>query len=396
MPGTYNNIAGAEPSTVTFRVGTVTISRGSTAEHQEILVLGDPISSLAQARVLAAAPASTDWGVVVRQEGYVAPSTTVAVSTGSMRVHQSTAADLLATVSPAAGSTWAVRPLQSSQADLRATVYQSTAADLNVTVAGYSTVVNVSTGSVRVHQSTAADLNVTVAGYSTVVSVSTGSVRVHQSSAADLNVTVAGYSTVVSVSTGSVRVHQSTAADLQATVTPVAGSTWAVRPLQSSAADLQVTATQNSTAWSVLARVTTSSGGGIEGSTASPAAGVIGLHTREALSSLQSTTILCLIQTAGGSTTIISSAAGLSYKVYAYSITSTVTAMSSVAFLSSAAIERWGLILGSGSSGITGANLAIPPIGGAFLFRTDQANALQFSASSTGLYRVSVSWITEP
>jgi hypothetical protein len=65
--------------------------------------------------------------------------------------------------------------------------------------AGGSTIVTVSTGSVRVHQSSAADLNVTVAGYSTVVSVSTGSVRVHQSSAADLNVTVAGYSTIVSV-----------------------------------------------------------------------------------------------------------------------------------------------------------------------------------------------------
>lgn len=172
MAITYGDIAGQEPSTVSFRVETAVIDRNSTNVHREILVFGDPESSLGVARVVAAAPDSTHYGAVVRQVGYVAPSTTASISTGSVRVHQ------------------------------------STAADLNVTVAGYiapSTVVSVSTGSVRVHQSTAADLNVTVAGYvapSTVVTVSTGSVRVHQSSAADLNVTVAGYSTVVSLSAG--------------------------------------------------------------------------------------------------------------------------------------------------------------------------------------------------
>ena len=66
MAITYGNIAGQEPSTVTFKVGTVTIARGSTNEHQEILVIGDPQTSNAMARVLDAPPGSTEFGMVVR------------------------------------------------------------------------------------------------------------------------------------------------------------------------------------------------------------------------------------------------------------------------------------------------------------------------------------------
>lgn len=62
----YGNIAGEESATVTFRVATVAIGRGSTTEQQEILVLGDPQSSLGLARVLAIAPTSTEYGLGVR------------------------------------------------------------------------------------------------------------------------------------------------------------------------------------------------------------------------------------------------------------------------------------------------------------------------------------------
>src|SRR3990167_8823417 len=65
MP-TFANISGQEPSTVSFRAGTVQLTRGSTAEHQEILVLGDPDTSNAIAAVTNAAPASTRWGANVR------------------------------------------------------------------------------------------------------------------------------------------------------------------------------------------------------------------------------------------------------------------------------------------------------------------------------------------
>lgn len=66
MAVTYSNIAGQEPSTVTFRVGTVQIARGSTNEQQEILVIGDPQTSNALTRVVAAPPSSTEFGLVVR------------------------------------------------------------------------------------------------------------------------------------------------------------------------------------------------------------------------------------------------------------------------------------------------------------------------------------------
>ena len=74
---TFNNLGLQEPSTITARVATVTVSRGSTTEHQEIMVLGDSDSSNGLARILNVAPVSTDWGLVVRPVG---ASTTVNVS----------------------------------------------------------------------------------------------------------------------------------------------------------------------------------------------------------------------------------------------------------------------------------------------------------------------------
>src|SRR3990167_6853968 len=347
MAITFTNLALEEPSTVTARVAAVTIARGSTDEQQEILCLGDGQSSLGIAVVTDTTPASTAFGLVVREAvaqstgpfaissisgpviirssaadalvsvyqssaadlnvtvaGYVAPSTTITVrqSTytdlhGLMRIGDRDASTQVATVTntdPASTAyALAVRQVgvnpgsttvnvsslagavivRSSAAALLASVYQSTAADLNVTVAGY---VAPST-TITVRQSTAADLNVTVAGDSTtanvsslagrvaiagfhavagivnvtdstetairvnvvagaaggstVVTISTGSVRVHQSTAADLNVTVAGYSTTVNISSLAgpvivrssaadqlVSVYQSTAADLNVTV----------------------------------------------------------------------------------------------------------------------------------------------------------------------------------
>lgn len=199
----------------------------------------------------------------------------------------------------------------------------------------------------------------------------------------------------VDITRGTVRSTNGVAADLQATVTPVAGSTFNTRPLQSSAADLQMTATPAAgSTWKVA--LYTSSGGAVEGSTTTQSTGsVLGINTREVQpSGRQSTSILVRVDSAGASTTLISSVAGLRHCVFAYSVMSTIIAISSCAFLSSlGTAERWGLLLGTGSSGITGANLAINPPG--FLFQTNTADPLGFSASSSGLYRVSISWFTE-
>ena len=66
---TFNRIAGAEPSTVTFKAATVSMTRNSSVMHQEIITLGDPESSLGMAAVLGAAPASTTFGLVARLVG---------------------------------------------------------------------------------------------------------------------------------------------------------------------------------------------------------------------------------------------------------------------------------------------------------------------------------------
>lgn len=406
MP-TFSEINGAEPSTVTFKLASVTQNWNSTVRHQEIVTIGGTESTLAQAAVLDTAPASTAWALAVRD---VVPNST------TITVRQSTAADLNAAVIQ--GSTnWSVQV--------------STGA------------VSVSTGSIRVHQSTAADLQATISQGSTIfsvqvstgaISVSTGSVTVHQGSTL-FSVQVS--TGAVSVSTGSVRVHQSTYTDFnnlarladrdQSTqVAAVLGTTPAstsyavtvrlpapitdstnnalrvfqvassggassteVTIRQSTVGDLRA-AVYQSTAADLQATVTI--GGNLQ-STALPAVGSSALVVRAVLPTRLSTSILVLMQNANGSTVLVSSAANVRHRVYAFGVYSTVTAMSSCAFLSSGAKERWGLILGSGSSGITGANLAVAPPGS--LFETDVHEALNFTASSTGLYRVSISYFTE-
>ena len=178
-----------------------------------------------------------------------------------------------------------------------------------------------------------------------------------------------GGSTVQTVSTGSVRVHQSTIGDLLASVQ------------------------QNSTVWQTQAKIQDSSAVGFIGTTTRPSTGAQGLVVRAVLNDLQSTAL----STVGGTSTrteLVSSAAGLRTKVYAYSIMSTVVAFSTVHFASSNANPIWRLALGSQSSGITGANLAVSPP--AWLFATESAAALNFVAPSAGPeFHVSFSYFQE-
>ena len=505
----------------TWNIGTVTTVSSVAGVVKNQIV--DRDQSTQVAGVLNTDPASTTWALAVRQvgavatstvvsvstgsvrvhqssagdlnvtvAGYVAPSTTVSVSTGSVRVHQSTAGDLLATVSQ--GGTWnigtvttvssvagvvknqivdrdqstqvaavlndspastvwalavrnvgsaaggtaladqtafstnvtsltpvggvvfsgasdvpvgeagafrmsSVRALWTTPVDSSGgALTDSTQRALRVTSVdvGGSTQVSVSTGSVRVHQSTAADLNVTVAGYSTVVSVSTGSVRVHQSSAADLNVTVAGYvapSTVVSVSTGSVRVHQSTAGDLL--VTASQGGTWNIGTVTTVTTVSSVAGVLKN---QIVDRDSSTQVAGVLNS--APASTTYGVVVREALPTIQSTTIFITSTHSTALYALVSSAAGVRHKVFAFHVTSTHTSPSTLVFMSSVAHDLFHVGFGSGSSGITGANLAVSPP--AYLFATAAANALNVrieggnsTAASTTLARVSFSYFSE-
>jgi hypothetical protein len=540
---TFSKIDGAEPSTVTFQLRTVTQDVGGVTQHQEIVTLGGSESTLAVAQVRAADPASSEWALAVRQvglstqalrvvqstaadlnvtvAGYVAPSTTVNVSSiagpvtvrssaanALVSVYQSTAADLNVTVAGyvAPSTTIQVSSLagavitRSSAANMLVTAYQSSAADFNVTVAGYvapSTTVAVSTvqgvvriagnnavdGIVHVGDSTNAALRVNVvagaaggstvmtlsrvqdssntglavgdsennairvnvvagaAGGSTIVTVSTGSVRVHQSSAADLNVTVAGYSTTVNISSlagpviirssaadALMTVYQSTAADLNVTVagystTVNVSSLGGAVIVRSSAANALMTVYQSTAAdLQATARITTSSGGSI-GSTAPLPIYLANSTGRECIASTHYNTSNCqqlaplvrpilpicnsttIAITSTHSTAIyeiISSAAGLRHKVFAYFVGSTHTNPSTLIFCSSASasgLDHWHINFGSGSSGITGANMAMAPPG--FIFAGVSQNALNVkieggsSVTSTVIARVSVAWFDE-
>lgn len=123
MAISFSNIGGAEPSTLTFKAGTVVINRGSTAEQQEIICLGDPQTSNAIARVLAAAPTSTEFGLLVRiVSGPSSAADLPVLISGNSTVVQGT-------------NPWIVGGNSSIRANL-----SSTAADNPVSISGNSTV----------------------------------------------------------------------------------------------------------------------------------------------------------------------------------------------------------------------------------------------------------------
>ena len=305
----------------------------------------------------------------------------------------------------AAGSTL-VTVRQSTVGDLRAAVYQSTAADLNVTVAGYSTVVSVSTVGARVTQSTAADLNAAVVQGSTVWPVqipSSQSVQVKNSTIGDLLASVQQNSTVWSVqipSSQSVQVKNSTIGDLLASVQQNSTvwqvqipSSQSVQVKNSTIGDLLASVQQNSTVWQTQAKIQDSSGVGPNILGTRPSTGAQGIAVRHVLNDLQST---CFSTIGNGATsaTVVSSGASLRHKVFAYSITSTAQAVNTLTFASSLGNPIWHVAMQAFSSGISGANLAVTPP--AWLFATESASPLVFKVTgTTGSYHLSFSYFSE-
>lgn len=180
---TNSEINGAEPSTVTFKLATVTQDWNSTIRHQELLTLAGAESTLEIVRVLGAAPASTDMGLVVRQVGYVAPSTTVSVAAmpaGSSGVTVNAFAASLISSAAAAGNSSALLvrvvggassgadfpvtlPANSSQVEVRALPANSSQVEVRALPAGML--------STAAPASNDTGLTVRQVGYSTIVSV---------------------------------------------------------------------------------------------------------------------------------------------------------------------------------------------------------------------------------
>jgi hypothetical protein len=334
----FNDIGLSQPasSTITMKIATVTIDRNSTITHQEILSLGDPDSSAAVAAVTNAAPNSTRYGVNVRVIG-----------------------------GPSTATDFAVRAL-----------LPSTASDNPVTVSQGSTAfaVQVSTvaGAVVVRSSAAAHL-----------------ATVYQSTASDLVATIHGNQSSNSSEYLPVRLTNGTAflsasqdyqQDSTMTTTSVFGPTLMLRTgAEAPASTDSWEMVRGTTSGHLFVAVTPDPGRTLESTTA-------------LVTSTHSTAIY----------PIISSAAGLRHKVYAYFVSSTHTNPSTIIFCSSASgsgFDHWHVGLGSGSSGITGANMAVPPPG--FIFAGVAQNALNVkveggsSVTATAVVRVSVSYFTE-
>lgn len=218
--------------------------------------------------------------------------------------------------------------------------------------------------------------------------------NVYQSTAADLNVTVAGYSTTVNISSlaGPV-VVRSSAADALGTVYQSSYGALLANVHNSTIGDLLASVQQNSTVWQVQAKIQDSSAVGFVGSVTRPTTDAQGLLTRTILNDIQST---CFSTQGNNSTsnTVVSSVAAQRVKVFAYSVTSTVQAVNTLSFASSLANPIWQIQMQSVSSGISGANLAVTPP--AWLFATAASEPLVFKVTgTTGSYHLSFSYFIE-
>jgi len=371
---TLDWIAGQEPSTISFKVRTVTQNQNSTVMHQEVLTIGGTESTLALAAVLDSAPASTAWAVAVRQ---VAPSTGpfvissivgVVATTGDSTVLQGTSPWVVSgasTVVVASGNSSVIVTSGNSSVII-------TSGNSSVTVsafaAGLLSTATPATNSSGVNVWAVGGVLSSLAGIVAVRPSDTNwasSAGFHFNSSGELQTVVAvTTSTIVTVSTGSVRVHQSTAADLQATVTQ-ASTTWAVQ-LTNYSTQVAITA-----------------GGVLESGTSAPSTGARGLFTREVLPGLQSFAASTAFNNSSVITIASSNAAQRAF-VYAYSIISTITAFQQVGFYSTNAGTSslvWSLGLHATSSAISGANLAVTPP--AYLFASSTGAALTVNVPTT-------------
>lgn len=347
----------------------VTVRQSTYTDFNTLSRIADRDQSTQVAAVLNATPASSVWALAVRE---------TAPSTGPFAV------------SSIAGPV----TVRSSAANALVSVYQSTAADLNVTVAGYvapSTTVQVSSlgGVVAVAPASSG-----ATGFF-AVRLSDGSTFVTDSTLRAIRVTSAdvGGSTQVAVSSLAGNV----------TVSPLSsGATgfFAVRVSDGS------TFLQPSIEYTDGSTQSTSVGAGIayvNGSNATMR--LVGttqplpVQIRTGTLTIDSTTASITSTASTAIYSLVSSVAATRHKVFAFHVTSTHTRPSTFIFMSSNGSDIYGVQFGSGSSGVTGNNMAVTPP--AFLFATATANALncrieeQSSATSTTLARVSISYVSE-
>ena len=134
----------------------------------------------------------------------------------------------------------------------------------------------------------------------------------------------------------------------------------------------------------------------VEGSTSTPPSTSVGVKTRPVMPSDTSAITLVTSSNSTAVYALVSSVAGLMHRAFAYFVGSTTTLPSTLVFMSSAAADVWSVNFGSGSSGVTGANLAVPIPSWIFKTKAGEALNCRVESGSTGqITRVSLAWFTE-
>lgn len=345
---THGDIGVSQPaaSTITMKVRTVTLDLNSTVTHQEVLTIGDGESTLGLARVLATAPPSTTYGLAVRIAG--GPSSAVDVQ--FRPVFSSTNTD-----NP-------VRPVFPSTAgDNPITAYQSTAADLQASVQQISTAWAVQARTLSVASSVLH--------------------RVQGNSSASDYIPVR-----IVDSSGTGFLSPGTEYTDGSTYSSFAGTAIAFDNSSNNTMRLAASSTPFPT------HLRTSSGTVIGASTSSPSSNAWGLNVRTVSPGRQSVYSTIVSTASSAFYTIVSSAAGLKQVCRGYSVTSTAVAPVLVQFLSSTDTVKWHTEVGSGSSGVTGANFAMPD----GIFETAVAAPINVRLGSTGVeVKISLSYHPE-
>jgi len=210
------------------------------------------------------------------------------------------------------------------------------------------------------------------------------------STAADNPVVASQASTTWAVQiSGQVRVGNSTSGDLLANVAQQS-TTWAVQAAISG----NSTVIQGTSPWIVSGNSSIAAFPAAMVSTSTPAHGSSALLVRQVLSSRQSLTTEILSSNSTALYTVVSSVAAERF-VYAYSVTSTTAVPSTLILMTGSTTHLWGVGFGSGSSGVTGANLSVSPPGPLLTIPAGGALQAVIQSASTGQSaRISVSWFT--
>lgn len=390
-----SSLAGAVITRSSAADALVTVYQSTYTAFNGLMRLADRDQSTQVAAVLNADPPSTTWGLAVRQVGAVAASTQVAVSSVAGRVSITLQHDSAGLINAADSTNNALRVnvvAGAAGGSTEVTVRQSTYADFNTLsrIADRDQSTQVAAVLNGTPDSTVWALAVRTVGSA----AGSTEVTIRQSTFTDLNCRINAPSTANSSNFLPVRITNSTAyldGSLEytdgSTVSTFAGP--ALMFNNSSNATMRMVG--STTPLPVAIR--TPAGAEITSTTIRPTTNAQAWAVRTVLNDLQSTCFSTLGNNSTSST-IVSSAAGIRHKVFAYSITSTAQAVNTLSFASSLATPIWQMQMQSMSSGITGANLAVTPP--AWLFATAAADPLVFKITgSTGTYHVSFSYFSE-